>query len=87
MPILSHGFRLPEVFYNPRAICVSTSAVLAHSEESDTPRRRTSLRFGNWAVSNSALIDAKVDRSEIGAASDLLRVMMWKSANFTADLQ
>jgi hypothetical protein len=34
-------------------------------------------------VSNSALIDAKVDRSEIGAASDLLRVMMWKSANLT----
>ena len=34
-------------------------------------------------MSNSALIDAKVDRSEIVAASDLLRVMMWKSANLT----
>ena len=34
-------------------------------------------------MSNSALIVAKVERFEIGAASDLLRVMIWKSANLT----
>ena len=69
--------------YNAKVICVSTSAVSVHSEESDTPRRRTPLRIGNWAASNSALIDAKVEQSEIGAAYDRLRVMMWKSANLT----
>jgi hypothetical protein len=33
--------------YNAKVICVSTSAVSVHSEESDTPRRRTPLRIGN----------------------------------------
>jgi hypothetical protein len=33
--------------HNAKAICVSTSAVSAHSEESDTPMRRTPLRIGN----------------------------------------
>jgi hypothetical protein len=45
--------------YNAKVICVSCAAS-AHSEESDTPRRRTPLRTGNWAASNSALIDDKV---------------------------
>jgi len=49
-----------------RVICVSTSAVSTHSEESDTPRRRTPFRSGNWAASNSALIDANIERLEIG---------------------
>src|SRR5262249_32189935 len=48
-------------------ICGSTSPASAHNEESDTPRRRTPLRIGNCAASNSSLIDAKVERSEIGA--------------------
>jgi hypothetical protein len=69
--------------YNAKVICVLTSAESAHSEESDTPRRRTPLRIGSWAASNTALIDAKVEQSEIGAARDRLRVMMWKSANLT----
>src|ERR1700736_3253060 len=55
----------------------------AHSEESDTPMRRTPFRSGNWAASNSALIDAKAEWSEIGAPRDRLRVMIWKSAYFT----
>src|SRR5262245_26682161 len=67
--------------YNAKVIWVSTSAASAHSEESDTPRRRTPLRIGNWAASNSALIDAKIEQSETGAAHDRLRVMIWKSAN------
>jgi hypothetical protein len=41
------------------------------------------LRIGNCAASNSSLIDAKVERSEIGAMEDRLRVMIWKFANFT----
>jgi hypothetical protein len=69
--------------YNARAICGSMSAASAHSEESDTPMRRTPFRSGNWAASNSALIDAKAEWSEIGATRDRLRVMIWKSANFT----
>jgi hypothetical protein len=69
--------------YNARAICGSMSAASAHSEESDTPMRRTPFRSGDWAASNSALIDAKAERSEIGVTRDRLRVMIWKSANFT----
>jgi hypothetical protein len=79
--LLDRSVRSPT--YNAKVICVSTSAASAHSEESDTPRRRTPLRIGNWAASNSALIDAKVEQSEIGATRDRLRVMMWKSANLT----
>ena len=33
--------------YNAKVICASTSAVSAHSEESDTPMRRTPARIGN----------------------------------------
>ena len=59
--------RAPTPTYNARVICGSMSPASAHNEESDTPRRRTPLRIGNCAASNSSLIDAKVERSEIGA--------------------
>jgi hypothetical protein len=59
--------RAPTPTYNARVICGSTSPASAHNEESDTPRRRTPLRIGNCTASNSSLIDAKVERSEIGA--------------------
>jgi hypothetical protein len=62
--------------YNVRAICRPTCAESVHSEEIDTPIRRTPFRSGNCAASNSALIDANVERSEIGATSDRLRVMI-----------
>jgi hypothetical protein len=65
--------------YNARAICGSMSAASAHSEESDTPMRRTPFRGGNWAASNSALIDAKAERSKIGVTRDRLRVMICPS--------
>jgi hypothetical protein len=35
--------------------------------------RRTPFRSGNWAASNSALIDAKAEWSEIGVTRDRLR--------------
>ena len=47
--------------YNASVICGSTLAEPAHSEEIDTPMRRTRLRIGNWAASSSALIDARVE--------------------------
>jgi hypothetical protein len=61
--------------HSARVICVSSSTTSAHSEESDTPSRRTPFRIGNWAASNSSLIDASVERSEIGAKRDRLRVI------------
>ena len=66
--------------HNANVICVSTSAASAHSEDGDTPMRRTPLRIGNCAASNSALIDANVERSEIGTWCGRLQVMIWKSA-------
>jgi hypothetical protein len=62
--------------HNARVICRPTCAESVHSEEIDTPMRRTPFRSGNCAASNSALIDANVERSEIGARHDRLRVMI-----------
>jgi hypothetical protein len=62
--------------HNARVICSPTCAESVHSEEIDTPMRRTPFRSGNCIASNSALIDANVERSEIGPTRDRLRVMI-----------
>jgi hypothetical protein len=62
--------------HNARIICSPTCAESVHSEEIDTPMRRTPFRSGNCAASSSALIDANVEQSEIGATRDRLRVMI-----------
>ena len=57
--------------------CVRAQRRERHADEANA------FRSGDWAASNSALIDAKAERSEIGVTRDRLRVMIWKSANFT----
>jgi hypothetical protein len=45
--------------------------------------RRMRHRYSRRPLVHEALIDPNVQRSEIGSGRDRLRVMIWKSENFT----